>query len=198
MRPQEKAIIGAISDKGFNIQAPVFTQGESREIVNRVCGLLDLEASLTRGAFQGYIAKGALSPAVPPGGRNYLLSTVDLIRLTTMFTLVSSGVPTDVASHAADLVLRVMEEGGFERWAEAITIDTSLDSRDAVILQREGAGWKLIEITGDDILRLAMLRGPALLVLSARTIGATVIAEAAKWWRNKAIRLIEKHRKKGQ
>lgn len=198
MRAQEKAILQAFSDKGFNIEAPVFPQAEAREIINHVCGLLGLKASLTRGAFQGYIASGSLCPAVPPDGRNYLLSTVDLLRLTAMFILVSSGVLREVASRAADLVFHVMKEGGFERWSEEITLDTSIDYRDVVVLQREGTGWKLIEVTGDEILRLAMLASPALLIVNARIIGGFVLSEAAKRWRDKALRLLEKYRTNDQ
>ena len=188
MRAQQRAILAALRGRAFDLKSSVFTQREAIELVNRLCEDLDVEPCLTRGSFQGYVAEGLVTPARPRDGRNYLLSTIDILRLTALAILVPRGVRSSVAGQVASMIESALRDGGFERWAHPRADE--LDARDLIVLRLEADGWTPVTARSEKALRLALSAGPAVLVLNAAVVGCFVISAASELWNKKAARLL--------
>jgi DNA-binding transcriptional MerR regulator len=200
MRPQEKAIIEAVSKGAVKLEAPFLTHAELVELVGKVSEELGGDPKmLNRNTIQAWVRDGIFGPS--DGGRkirNRLYSGSDVIRLAAIFHATHVGIRIDAAVQFAD-ILQGQFDLHFERWAEPSGVAPIFDPRDYVVAFTSKGAWKFYEPARDatpeslrQLVFLEMKRAGLCVILNSRMIVALSIGLTMERYRQKARDLADK------
>jgi hypothetical protein len=193
MRPQQKAILEAMSGGSLLLEAPFLTSADLMDCAATVSKYLGGDpARMNRNTVQSWLKAGYLSESNPKREiRNRLYSGLDLIRLATIFHVTHVGISIRAATAMADAVRTEIVED-FGQFAAEMDSTTTIRPGDFLLASTRDGGWQIEKPCTQDVLNGMLKISGLVMVFNFNLLVQFSVAALGEKWKEKAGALKEK------
>jgi hypothetical protein len=193
MRPQQKAILEAMSGGTLRLDAPFLTSADLMDCAATVSKFLGGDpAKMNRNTVQSWLKAGYLRESNPEREiRNRLYSGLDLIRLAAIFHVTHVGISIHAATGIADAIYTELSED-FDQFAKALDSTTNINPSDYLLAATRDGSWRVQKPQTQEALNAVMKTSGLVMVFNFNLLVQFSFAALGEKWREKAGALKEK------
>jgi len=193
MRPQQQAILEAMSKGALKLDSPFLTHGDLLECASEVSQHLGGDPSrMSRSTVQAWVKGGVIRESNPDREiRNRLYSGLDLIRLATIFHISHVGISVHAASRFADAIEKELRTN-FEQFDSELKLSPEIRPGEYLLASTMEGEWHLRKPDSVEVMNRSIQISGLTLVFNFNLLCRFSFAILGKKWKEKATALKDK------